>query len=969
MNAFQLGIVNNIKREQPIVEGDFLAFSSDSPFSIKFNQKSWDGVLEYSTDTTNWIEWDASEISSVNNTLYLRGSGNSIITGIGAIEDPESYAMQISASDGVECSGNIMSLLDHTSPDTVLMSEACFSGMFLGTNLTAAPELPASTLAPDCYSLMFSDCTYLTAAPELPAMTLADYCYYGMFSGCTSLTIAPELPAMTLSDGCYYNMFSDCTSLTTVAPELPAMTLARNCYNNMFDGCTSLTTAPELPAMALADYCYYGMFGECTSLTTAPELPAMTLAVTCYFAMFYGCTSLTTAPDLPATTLADTCYTLMFYGCTNVKISETQTGIYQKPWRIPTEGTISNHPFDWEEGMLEGTGGTFTGDPTTTTTYYQAGGEVIDPNDPNPDTETDDNSFSYEIEVGQFIAPDGMFTLYGADETMPMGEFINKNVNDTIGNLRSIVWANQQGSSPFLGVVAENSDYLLTSNDNLDITFRDQNGEILNLTISPQYISETPSGEVVIQIPLTEEQFNILPTSGRVFVDITLGTSGEVSVPVTDTHFFTPGIIPDIAYGYISVNGTKIKSYAGGFGQKGHIFPNRTKNGFTINALIYGYYNGVHLYPDIYIEIIDNSKIERPESITLNLPTIGNVNLEYLGKEDGKNFYGHTFLDREDSYPYGDLFSDLDGFEIKIVENGGGVVTDPDSNPDPSFSTFSYEFEVGGHSDLGGEFAIYGVDEMNLPTIGAFINNIENNEIGNLRAIVWGYNHDNGHFVGVMAENSNYLLTYNNNLELTVRDQNGEILSVTISPEYIDTQDDLVFIIFPLTEEQFNLLPKNGVVSVDIGLYAGGEVTAEGDLYSYEIGVAQSPNPDYYGTAIESTYSDPFGTLIEHTENDELGVYEITWGGSEGEGYGIDVSSSAIGYFETYYYENPNINIGLTVRDQNGEILSVTMTRESFYWVAHTGDLATATRLNFPLTEEQFNLLPKSGSVFVDIVL
>ena len=60
-----------------------------------------------------------------------------------------------------------------------------------------------------------------------------------MFYGCTSLTAAPELPATTLASQCYSSMFRGCTSLTT-APELPATTLVNKCYQYMFYGCTSL---------------------------------------------------------------------------------------------------------------------------------------------------------------------------------------------------------------------------------------------------------------------------------------------------------------------------------------------------------------------------------------------------------------------------------------------------------------------------------------------------------------------------------------------------------------------------------------------------------------------------------------------------------------------------------------------------------------------------------------------------------
>ena len=37
-----------------------------------------------------------------------------------------------------------------------------------------------------------------------------------MFSGCTSLTTAPELPATTLAEDCYSYMFKNCTSLNYI---------------------------------------------------------------------------------------------------------------------------------------------------------------------------------------------------------------------------------------------------------------------------------------------------------------------------------------------------------------------------------------------------------------------------------------------------------------------------------------------------------------------------------------------------------------------------------------------------------------------------------------------------------------------------------------------------------------------------------------------------------------------------------
>ena len=218
----------------------YLTFSSPSSFTLKTNNgaKNWDGTLEYSTDTTTWTTWDGTtELASSGNVLYLRGAGNTVITGSNS-----DYKWILTGSD-IACSGNIETLLDYAA--------------------VQAGRHP--TMANYCYRYMFYECTSITTAPELSATTLADYCYSSMFDGCTSLTTAPTLPATTLARACYNYMFYGCTSLIT-APALPATTLAPFCYSSMFFGCTSLTTVPALPATTLPEYCYQGMFQNCTSI-------------------------------------------------------------------------------------------------------------------------------------------------------------------------------------------------------------------------------------------------------------------------------------------------------------------------------------------------------------------------------------------------------------------------------------------------------------------------------------------------------------------------------------------------------------------------------------------------------------------------------------------------------------------------------------------------------------------------------
>ena len=302
----------------------YLTFSSPSSFTLRVNDttKHWDGTLEYSTDTSTWSTWDgtttlSSATSGSDNVLYMRGTGNTVITG-----NKLEYRWVLTGTD-ISCIGNIENLLDYATVESgahPTMAVFCYSSMFYGcTSLTQAPELPTTTLTNGCYQSMFRGCTSLTQAPALPATTLTDYCYYRMFYGCTALTQAPALPANTLALGCYFDMFRGCTALAQ-APALPATTLANNCYDSMFRGCTNLTTVPALPATTLVSNCYYSMFENCTSL----------------------------------------------------KLSSTQTGEYTVAYRIPTTGTgtTATNATNVLSYMFTSTGGTFTGTPEINTTYY-----------------------------------------------------------------------------------------------------------------------------------------------------------------------------------------------------------------------------------------------------------------------------------------------------------------------------------------------------------------------------------------------------------------------------------------------------------------------------------------------------------------------------------------------------------------------------------------------------------------------
>ena len=252
----------------------YVTFKAEQAQTFKMTTMSGYKIsgLEYSVNGGEWKNVVADtgvDFGGDKGNLRLRGTNTN---GTASADDQSTITFTTDSNVKVACTGDIRTLLDWKNYSTVETKNARFCNLFAGCSvLTSAPELPATTLADDCYSGMFSGCTSLTSAPKLPATTLAFGCYSIMFSECKSLTSAPKLPATTLADFCYNSMFVGCTSLTS-APTLSAETLAKGCYSAMFSGCTSLKSAPTLSATTLADGCYSEMFYNCTLLTSVTML-------------------------------------------------------------------------------------------------------------------------------------------------------------------------------------------------------------------------------------------------------------------------------------------------------------------------------------------------------------------------------------------------------------------------------------------------------------------------------------------------------------------------------------------------------------------------------------------------------------------------------------------------------------------------------------------------------------------------
>jgi len=295
----------------------YIDLHGDTSFTLKTknSNKNWDGTLEYSTDASVWETWDGtSELSSAvhdgEHHIYLRGSGNTKIVGM---TDARRWVL---TGSGVKCSGDVTMLLNYQAPENITMAEGCFE-------------------------YLFYECVGLTEAPQLSPLTVPKQGYTSMFEG-TSVTETPLLPAKAVGYAGYMNMFS---------------------------GNVELQSAHDIEATTLGEASCNTMFQNCTSLQNTPAIKAQMLAKNCLFAMFIGCVGLTTLPELPALTLATGCYKRMFENCTNIKVAESESGVYQHAFRIPTDGTGVTAT-DALTDMFKNTGGTFTGTPIINAIYY-----------------------------------------------------------------------------------------------------------------------------------------------------------------------------------------------------------------------------------------------------------------------------------------------------------------------------------------------------------------------------------------------------------------------------------------------------------------------------------------------------------------------------------------------------------------------------------------------------------------------
>ena len=144
--------------------------------------------LQYSVNNGKWqdvVKGKGVTFGGTHGDLRLRGT-NTNGTAINASQN--SNITFTNRTVNVACTGDIRTLLNWEKYKTVDTKNAKFCYLFDGCSvLTSAPELPATTLAEDCYHGMFWYCTFLESAPDVPATALMKVCYYLLFGYCDKL--------------------------------------------------------------------------------------------------------------------------------------------------------------------------------------------------------------------------------------------------------------------------------------------------------------------------------------------------------------------------------------------------------------------------------------------------------------------------------------------------------------------------------------------------------------------------------------------------------------------------------------------------------------------------------------------------------------------------------------------------------------------------------------------------------------
>lgn len=270
------------------VEENFIKFVSDESFTLKVVDytKYWDGIIEYSTDGSTWSEWDGTTTISSSNDgkLYLRGTGNTIITGntSSTMTPASTHRWSFSGNSDIYGSGNIETLLDYLevkNGNHPPMGSYCFAHLFDSARIVTSPDLMATTLSVGCYQYMYGSSSIITAPVIAGRMEDSNY-----------------QESMVIANYCCRSMFRNCSQLRNLQSAFVVYSHGASVSGAFSD-----------------------IFRQCSSLIDIPEISMNDSNIP--LSIFQRC----------------------FYQCSNIKISETQDNIYVNRYWITalTSGSIS----------------------------------------------------------------------------------------------------------------------------------------------------------------------------------------------------------------------------------------------------------------------------------------------------------------------------------------------------------------------------------------------------------------------------------------------------------------------------------------------------------------------------------------------------------------------------------------------------------------------------------------------------
>ena len=163
--------------------------------------------LQYSVNNGDWNDVVANEevtFGGTNGDLRLRGTNTN-----GTASGKDAYSTITFTNDvKVACTGDIRTLLDWKNYSTVNTQNARFCHLFQDcTVLTSAPELPATTLAENCYFHMFYKCTKLSTvtmlAPSDQISKTTICCFDWLYNAGTDETVSSR--TLIVTDEAAYN--------------------------------------------------------------------------------------------------------------------------------------------------------------------------------------------------------------------------------------------------------------------------------------------------------------------------------------------------------------------------------------------------------------------------------------------------------------------------------------------------------------------------------------------------------------------------------------------------------------------------------------------------------------------------------------------------------------------------------------------------------------------------------------------